>query len=55
MRVNKKLLEELKARKQVPRESYADVVKRMIDKEIKPKKMPKGLTAWERENWREMN
>jgi hypothetical protein len=38
MRVDKKLLEQLKAKKQVPRESYADVVKRMIDRETKGSK-----------------
>jgi len=38
----------LKARKQVPRESYADVVKRMIDKETgKKKKKPKSIQDFE--------
>lgn len=37
MRVDKNLLAQLKARKQVARESYADVVKRMIDNEVKNK------------------
>jgi len=36
MRVDKELLKKLRARKQVARESYADVVKRMIDQEVKP-------------------
>lgn len=34
MRVDKELLEKLKAKKLVARESYADVVRRMIDKEV---------------------
>lgn len=59
MRVNKKLLEELKARKQVPRESYADVVERMIRNETAPTKIQKMLreSAKEKEkkNRREWN
>ena len=38
MRVNKELLEEIKKCKIAPRESYADVVKRVIDKERKLKR-----------------
>lgn len=34
MRVNKKLLEQLKARKQVARESYSDVVSRLIKEDM---------------------
>lgn len=33
MRIDKKLLEEIKKIKIVKRESYADVIKRLIDKE----------------------
>ena len=36
MRVDKELLKKLKAKKLAQRESYADVVKRMIDQEVKP-------------------
>jgi len=38
MRVDKELLKKLKAKKLARRESYADVVKRMIDKEVRGKK-----------------
>ena len=38
MRVPKKLLDEIKKCKVVPAESYADVVKRLIDKERRMKK-----------------
>ena len=38
MRVDKELLKKLKAKKLAQRESYADVVKRMIDKELGVKK-----------------
>lgn len=45
MRVNKKLLEQLKARKQVARESYSDVVERMIRNETSPNKIETMLRA----------
>ena len=35
MRVSKELLRKLKAKKRVKGESYADVVKRLIDKEVR--------------------
>ena len=38
MRVDKELLKKLKAKKLAQRESYADVVKRMIEKELRGKK-----------------
>lgn len=38
MRIDKKLLEEIKRIKIVKRESYADVIKRLIDKERKIKR-----------------
>jgi len=38
MRIDKDLLKKLKERKIAKRESYADVIKRMIDKEIRGKK-----------------
>ena len=38
MRVDKDLLKTLKAKKLAKRESYADVVRRMIDKELRGKK-----------------
>lgn len=38
MRINKELLDEIKKCKVVPAESYADVVKRLIDKERRLKK-----------------
>jgi len=43
MRVDKKLLEQLRARKQVARESYADVVARMIRNEVAPTSIQKML------------
>lgn len=45
MRVNKKLLEQLKARKQVARESYSDVVERMIRNETSADSVQKILRA----------
>ena len=33
MRVDKELLKKLKAKKIIPRESYSDVVKRLIEKD----------------------
>ncbi len=38
MRINKELLDEIRKCKVVPAESYADVVKRLIEKERKLKK-----------------
>jgi len=38
MRVDKELLRKLKAKKIARGESYADVVKRMIEKEVRGKK-----------------
>jgi len=38
MRVDKELLRKLKARKIAKGESYAEVVKRLIDKELRSKK-----------------
>jgi len=38
MRINKDLLKEINSCKVVPAESYADVVKRLIDKERRMKK-----------------
>ena len=43
MRVDKELLKKLQARKQVARESYADVVERMIRNENAPSKIQKIL------------
>ena len=42
MRVDKELLKKLKAKKLAQRESYADVVKRMIDRELRSPKNAKS-------------
>ena len=57
MRINGELLEDIKKCKIARRESYADVVKRLIDKERRKEieKMPKGLTAWQKEIWKEQH
>ena len=38
MRIDKDLLRKLKAKKLAKRESYADVIKRMIEKEVRGRK-----------------
>ena len=43
MRIDKELLKELKAKKLVKGESYANVIKRMIEKERKRRRSKIGL------------
>ena len=48
MRVDKELLKKLKAKKLAQRESYADVVKRMIEKDIDADLDKKRMSALKR-------
>lgn len=52
IRVSKEVKDALK---KIKNEKELKSVDAVIKKLLKEKRMPKGLTAWEQENWKEMN